>query len=106
MRFPEVVEAVDGFHHTSFRIRNKPFVIMGENAAGPWLSIKADIPTQEWLIKQGGFSPTPYIGQHGWVTPDSIQTADWVQLAELITDAYMRVAPKRLAAQARENTGP
>lgn len=104
MAFPEVTEGLDAFHHISFRIRNKPFVMMGEHAEGPWLAIKADVHSQAWLIKRGGFSKTPYIGQHGWVSVDDVRAADWRELEELITDAYLRVAPKRLAAKVREET--
>ena len=32
--FPEVEEAVDKFGHTSFRVRDKPFVMLGEGDAG------------------------------------------------------------------------
>lgn len=102
LAFPEVTEGVDSFHHISFRIRDKPFVMMGETAKGPWLAIKADVHSQAWLIKRGGFSKTPYIGQHGWVSVDDVHGADWGELEELITDAYLRVAPKRLAAQLRK----
>ena len=63
LRLPEVVEAVDGFGHISFRVRNKPFVIMGENADGPWLSVKSDVHTQAFLLKQGTF--TNHAGR-GW----------------------------------------
>lgn len=28
--YPEVHEHIDGFEHTSFRVKDKPFVIIGE----------------------------------------------------------------------------
>jgi hypothetical protein len=37
--FPEVEEKVDSFGHTSFRVKNKPFVMMGENEEGTSLAI-------------------------------------------------------------------
>lgn len=95
--FPEVTEAVDGFGHTSFRVKDKPFVMMGEGAAaGPGMSIKTDPFTQEELIAEGRFTRTPYIGQHGWVSIHEIEEGDWPEIEELIGDGYRRVAPARL----------
>ncbi|TBL77829.1 MmcQ/YjbR family DNA-binding protein [Paenibacillus thalictri] len=98
-RYAEVKEHVDGFGHTSFRVNNKPFVMMGENEEGTTLSIKTDIPTQELLLQQGHFKKTPYIGQHGWVTLLSNDHADWQELHELLMEGYCRTAPKRLVKQ-------
>jgi predicted DNA-binding protein (MmcQ/YjbR family) len=98
--YPDVREEIDKFGHTSFRIRNKPFVIMGENAGGPSLSVKSDPDTQQHLIRRGGFSRTRYIGQHGWVSVDPFPP-DWDAMAELAEDAYLLVAPRALAAQVR-----
>lgn len=95
--YPEVGEHVDGFGHTSFRVRGKPFVIMGEHEGGdPGISLKTSKETQEFLLmKDGGFYKTPYIGQHGWVSV-RMADADWGEIAELVREAYGRAAPKSL----------
>jgi len=88
---PGVTEAVDKFGHTSFRVRDKPFVMMGEGPDGPSLAIKADPFTQEHLIQQGGYKKTPYIGQHGWVSLLEVPPDDWTAVGQLIEDAYALV---------------
>lgn len=98
-RLPEVTEAIDKFGHTSFRVRDKPFVIMGEESEGPSLSLKTDPYTQERLVQDGEFSRTPYIGQHGWVSLRGLPPRDWDPIETLILDAYRRTAPKRLREQ-------
>lgn len=98
MRLPEVTEGVDKFGHTSFRVTDKPFVIMGENESVPGtsLSIKTLLTTQEVLLQRGDFSKSAYIGHHGWVTVRNIGEVDWNEIEELILEGYLRSAPKRL----------
>ena len=91
--FAEVTESVDKFGHTSFRVRDKPFVIMGESDDGPTLSIKADSYTQERLMARGEWRKTPYIGQHGWVSIITYPPSDWEEVARLVGDGYKRTAP-------------
>ncbi|XEC94281.1 MmcQ/YjbR family DNA-binding protein [Paenibacillus tarimensis] len=93
---PEVEEIIDGFGHTTFKVRGKSFVIMGEHE-GAGISLKSDLETQEILLQQGPFYKTPYIGHHGWVSIRHPQ--DWDMLGELIKEAYLRAAPKRLVKQ-------
>ena len=52
---PEVAEAVDGFGHTSFRVANKPFVMMGSQELH--LAIKCDPISQDLLVRTGEFRP-------------------------------------------------
>jgi len=95
---PEVTEDLDGFGHTSFRVSDRPFVIMGEDQSGPELSVKADSVTQDVLVRSGRFSRTRFIGQHGWVSVVRGIEWDWTELEDLIVDGYRRVAPKRALA--------
>ena len=94
---PEVDEEVDGFGHTSFRVRKKSFVIAGMGEQGMSISIKSDPTNQALLIERGPYYRTPYIGQHGWVTLDDPLDQDWSEIGELIVDAYRLAAPKSLA---------
>ena len=94
---PEVDEEVDGFGHTSFRVRKKSFVIAGMGERGMSISIKSDPVNQALLVQRGPYYRTPYIGQHGWVTLDEPLERDWPEVEELIVDAYRLAAPKRLA---------
>ena len=99
---PEVEELIDGFGHNVFKVRGKSFVIMGENDGPPGLSFKSDKEQQYVLLQQGGYVKTPYIGHHGWVSLNTDADPDWDQLAELIKEAYLRAAPKRLVKQMLE----
>jgi predicted DNA-binding protein (MmcQ/YjbR family) len=96
-RLPEVEEVIDGFGHTTFKVRKKSFVIAGMGESGESISIKSDPVTQEMLIRHGPYYRTPYIGQHGWVSLADPLEHDWPEVEELITDAYRRAAPRTLA---------
>ncbi|WP_314586059.1 MmcQ/YjbR family DNA-binding protein [Paenibacillus terrigena] len=74
--FPSVEEHIDGFGHTSLRVKDKPFIIK-----------------------------TPYIGQHGWVTQQIEPPTDWDEIEDLIREAYLRTAPKKLAARVQDPVG-
>jgi predicted DNA-binding protein (MmcQ/YjbR family) len=94
---PEVVDEIDGFGHTAFRVGKKSFVIAGMEERGTAISIKSDPANQGLLVNRGPYYRTPYIGQHGWVSVDDPLAQDWAEIAELIVDGYRLAAPKRLA---------
>lgn len=94
---PEVTEGVDGFGHVSFRVRDKPFVIVGNGREGEGsLSIKSDPATQRFLIDHRPFVRTPYIGQHGWVSVAALPPEAWGEVEGLVVDGYRRAAPASL----------
>jgi hypothetical protein len=39
----------------------------------------------------------PYVGHRGWLGVRLDVPADWDEIADLVTDAYREVAPKRLS---------
>jgi hypothetical protein len=45
------------------------------------------------------FFVPPYVGHRGWLGVYLDVPQEWDELAELVTDAWRTVAPKRLAAQ-------
>jgi predicted DNA-binding protein (MmcQ/YjbR family) len=96
-QLPEVEEHIDGFGHTTFKVRKKSFVIAGMGESGSAVSIKADHETQAALTRRGPYYRTPYIGQHGWISIDDPLRHDWAEVTELIVDGYRRAAPKSLA---------
>jgi len=101
---PEVEQVVDGHGHTSFRVRSKTFVMLGEGDGGPSLSIKADLDTQRHLVDHRGWARARYIGQHGWTTLRPLPPESWDEVAELVIDAYVLAAPKTLARRVREGS--
>ncbi|WP_040205306.1 MmcQ/YjbR family DNA-binding protein [Neobacillus jeddahensis] len=96
LAMPEAVEVIDGFGHNTFKINGKSFVISGDGEKGFSLSFKSDRETQEILLQKEHFFKTPYIGQHGWVSIQNPAGEDWDELSDLIQEAYLRAAPKRL----------
>jgi predicted DNA-binding protein (MmcQ/YjbR family) len=93
---PEVQEVVDGFGHTTFKVRKKSFLIAGMGEDGEAISIKSDPTTQQHLVRRGPYYRTPYIGQHGWVSVADPLDHDWDEIRELIVDGWRLAAPKRL----------
>lgn len=96
---PEVEEVIDGFGHTTFKVRGKSFILMGESEQGFRLSFKSDRENQEMLIQQSRYHKTPYIGQHGWVSTSSEEDLHWEELAGLLKEAFLRAAPKRMVKE-------
>lgn len=93
---PEVQEVIDGFGHTTFKVRKKSFVMAGMGERGEVVSIKSDPVTQAVLVRRGPFFRTPYIGQHGWLSIADPLEHDWLHVQALIVDGYRLQAPKRL----------
>ena len=94
---PGVTETVDGFGHATFRVGTKTLAMLGESEGLPSLGLKTDLQTQSELIKREDFYPTPYVGQHGWVSTDgSERDIDWEVVKMVVEATYRRVAPKRL----------
>lgn len=103
LALPEAVEHIDGFGHNTFKINGKSFVISGENKNGFGISFKSDRETQALLLQKEKFFKTPYIGRHGWVSIQNPVEEDWIDLIDLIQEAYLRAAPKRLVKQWMES---
>lgn len=102
LALPEAVEHIDGFGHNTFKINGKSFVISGESEKGFNLSFKSDRETQELLLQKDYFFKTPYIGHHGWVSVQNPLEENWDELSDLLQEAYLRAAPKRLVKQWNE----
>ena len=98
-QLPEATEHIDGFGQRVFKVRGKTFVMTNPEGYPPSLSIKSDHTTQAALIKRGGYTRTPYIGQHGWVSVENPAKANWPEVEELLADAWRLAAPRKLADQ-------
>ncbi|WNR44000.1 MmcQ/YjbR family DNA-binding protein [Paenibacillus roseipurpureus] len=98
---PEVVEKIDGFGHITFRVKDKPFIFLGETAGEVSTSLKTNLTTQEFLLGQDDtpFHKTPYIGQHGWVSLSNVELVPWTEIQDLVVEGYARTAPKKLVQQ-------
>ena len=95
MALPEVEEHVTWGTDVNFRIRNKMFVIGGENAER--VSVKANLVAQAELLDLDPetFASAPYVGRFGWVTVD-LARVDLEMLEGLLRDAWRSTAPVKL----------
>ena len=95
LALPEVEEHVTWGTDVNFRIRNKMFVIGGEDATA--VSIKASITTQAELLDLDPetFSKAAYVGRFGWVNVD-LARVDLPMLEQLLRDAWRATAPAKL----------
>lgn len=104
LALPEATRELSGAHAT-FRVRGKTFAyflddhhgdgIIGLTCRAPWgepgALVAAD-PERFYL--------PAYLGPRGWVGLRlDLGEVDWDEASDLVTDSYLRVAPKRLAAQ-------
>ena len=99
---PEVTEKVSHGEPTWF-VR-KSFVMFADHHHDDRLAFWCAAPpgAQEELVAsdpQRFFRP-PYVGGRGWLgvylDADGV---DWDEITEIVTDAYLQVAPKKLAAR-------
>ena len=99
---PEVTEKLSHGEPTWF-VR-KSFVMFADHHHDDRLAFWCAAPpgSQEAMVSADPtrFFRPPYVGGRGWLgvyldVPD----VDWVEIAEIVTDAYREIAPKRLTAQ-------
>jgi hypothetical protein len=101
--FPEVTERLSHGAPTWFIRDRKTFVTLWEDGhhdlGFPHLWCAAPPGAQEELIAADPdrFFRPPYVGHRGWLGIRMDGDVDWAEVAELCTDAYQVVAPKRLA---------
>jgi hypothetical protein len=100
LALPEAEER-ETWGHPTFRVRDKMFAVMATD--GSSASIKATKEAQAALVgsEPTTFSIPAYVGQHGWVGV-ALAKVDPEELRELITEAWLMAAPKRLASELEE----
>jgi hypothetical protein len=94
---PEAEER-ETWGHPTFRVRDKMFAALA--ADGGSASVKATRIAQAALIgsEPDVFSVPAYVGVHGWVAID-LARVDPDELRELVTEAWLMTAPKRLTRE-------
>lgn len=102
LALPEAEERPFGGHTApAFRVRDKFFVMLNED--GSEMNVKAPKGVQGILVASDPdrFYVPRYVGPKGWVGVrlNAGDEPDWDELAEMITESYCLIAPKRLAAQ-------
>jgi predicted DNA-binding protein (MmcQ/YjbR family) len=99
LALPEAVEQ-ETWGEATFRVRTKIFAMASEGDARVSACMKTSHEEQRALLAQGDpfFFPS-YVGSKGWIGIDlRSDRVDWDELAELVTESYRLIAPKRLSA--------
>jgi len=102
MALPEVTERLSHGEPTWFVRDKKSFVMFADHHHDDRLAFWCAAPegAQDVLIgaaPQRYFRP-PYVGVRGWLGVYLDVPQDWDELSVLVRDAYLAVAPRKLAA--------
>ncbi len=102
LALPETTERLSHGEPTWFVRGKKTFVMFADHHHDDRLAFWCAAPpgVQEALVAEAPdrFFRPPYVGHRGWLGVYLDVPADWQEIAEIVTDAYRRVAPKSLAA--------
>lgn len=103
LALPETTERLSHGALTWFIRDKKTFVMYVGEHHGARLSFWCAAPdgAQETLVGEhpDRFFVPPYVGYRGWLGVFLDGPVDWDQVADLVTEAYRTVAPKKLVAQ-------
>lgn len=102
LSLPETTERVSHGEPAWFVRDKKLFVTFSDHHHGGPLAFWCAAPggAQDVLVSAAPdryFVP-PYVGHRGWLGVRLDVPVDWDEIADIVTDAYRCVAPKRLAA--------
>ena len=107
LALPEAHE-VEAWGEPTFRVRNKLFAMYAaagnhHGAGRPAVWCKASRMNQAMMVEAepDRFFVPPYVGPSGWVGVWLDVAVAWEDLDDLLRDAYLLVAPKRLGALVR-----
>jgi hypothetical protein len=103
LALPEVTERLSHGEPTWFVRGKKVFVTFADHHHDDRLAFWCAAPTgaQTALVAEAPeryFVP-PYVGGRGWLGVYLDVPVDWIEIAEVVSDAYREIAPKRLAAR-------
>ena len=104
--FPEA-EAVTSHGSPNFRVKGKTFATYtvnhhGDGRVALWLAAAPGAQAFHVERSPEHYFVPPYVGPRGWLGVRLDRGLDWRHVAERVREAYLAVAPKRLAA----NLGP
>jgi predicted DNA-binding protein (MmcQ/YjbR family) len=103
LALPEA-ERVDAEPHAQFRVRKRTFAYFLDDHHGDGIvgiTVKAPGGQPQGLIDAhpDRFYKAAYLGSRGWVSLRlDVGEVDWAEVEDLVTESYIQVAPKRLAA--------
>jgi hypothetical protein len=106
---PETTERVSHGEPTWFVRDKKTFVMFADHhhddRTAFWCAAPAGAQEALVAVDRERFFVPPYVGHRGWLGVWLDVPVDWAEVAELVTDAYRTVAPRRLVAQLAAEEG-
>jgi hypothetical protein len=105
LAFPDAHE-VEAWGEPTFRVKNKIFAMYASSdthhgAGRPCVWLKSTHLIQDMLVHEDAdryFAP-PYVGPKGWLGIRLDRRPNWKTVEELLRDAFLLTAPKRIAAR-------
>jgi hypothetical protein len=108
LAFPEAHE-VEAWGEPTFRVKNKIFAMYAASethhgAGRPSVWVKSTHLIQDMLIHDDAnrFFAPPYVGPKGWLGIRLDKRPNWKTIGDLLRDAYLLTAPRRIAAKLGE----
>lgn len=105
LALPEAHE-VEAWGEPTFRVKNKLFAMFASwdthhGAGRPSVWVKSTHVNQDLLVRgePRRFFVPPYVGPSGWVGIYLDKRPKWKEIAEILRDAYMLIAPKKVRAK-------
>jgi hypothetical protein len=111
LALPEAMREDSG-RHATFRIRKRAFAYWLDDHHGDGrigVVCKAHSGEADALVATDPerFYKPAYVGPRGWVGLRLDRSdVDWTEVTELVTESYLSMAPKKLAAQVGEGRQP
>lgn len=82
-----------------FRVGDKILAGYGDEDGRQTVGFKLEKPHAEAIVADPRFTPSKYVGRHGWVTMDLTEVEDWGHVEDLIMESFHLIAPKRTLAK-------
>lgn len=103
LSFPEAEEVIS-HGMSNFRVRGKVFAVHALNHHGDgrialWLNAPAGAQSLYVSAEPRRFFVPPYVGPRGWLGVQLDRGGSWQRIAQLVREAYEKVAPAKLAQQ-------
>ena len=102
LAFPGVIETTQNPVHSGFEVNGKRFAAFlnshhGDGVVGVTCKTLPGVQGALIDLDRERFYLPAYVHHHGWIGMRvDIEPVDWAQLEQLLTEAYMASAPKRL----------
>jgi len=109
LSLPEVEERLSHGEPAWFIAKGKQFVSLddhhhGADHLGFWCAAPEGMQSALVDADADRYFVLPYVGHRGWIGVRLDRSSDWREIEELVFEAYLTMAPKRLATKLLENS--